>query len=124
MNNNNSNSILRVVVGGYLIYLAYGLFKDLRAGTIDKPALFVAAMIFFVAAGGVIIFFGIKGMREQSQTSADEVADEALNEELEIREELDDVAANPALTKGKMAGINKELDKLKQADKAAEKTTD
>ena len=116
--NKNSSSILRVVVGGYLIYLAYGLFKDLRAGVIDKPALFVAAIILFVVSGAAIIFVSVKEIAKQSKMSAEEVADEALDEELEAAEEVYGMYTEPALTDGKMEGINKELAKLNQADEA------
>jgi len=116
MNNRNSSNILRIIAGGYILYMAYGLIQSLRTEVIDKPWLLISAVIIFIISGGVILFFGIKGMIAQSKISDEVIADEALNEELEVEEEVYGMAVDKALNNGKMASINQELERLKQAD--------
>jgi len=116
MNNRNSSNILRIIAGGYILYMAYGLIQSLRTEVIDKPWLLISAVIIFIISGGVILFFGIKGMIAQSKISDEVIADEALNEELEVEEEVYGMVVDKALNNGKMASINQELERLKQAD--------
>gem|GEM_PF-6988769 len=96
--------------------MAYGLIQSLRTEVIDKPWLLISAVIIFIISGGVILFFGIKGMIAQSKISDEVIADEALNEELEVEEEVYGMVVDKALNNGKMASINQELERLKQAD--------
>jgi hypothetical protein len=98
------------------LYMAYGLVQSLRTEVIDKPWLLISAVIIFIISGGVILFFGIKGMIAQNKMSDEAIVDEALNEELEAEEEVYGMDVDKVLNNGKMASINKELERLKQAD--------
>ena len=59
MNPNTTRSTLLAVVGGYLIYLAYSLAKDLinQAPTDLPPALMIVIIVLFSLSGiGIIIY--------------------------------------------------------------------
>jgi len=60
-----TSGILRIVAGGYLLYSAYNLFQAVRTGESGNPTLMIAFSILFVIVGGVILFTGIKGMKQQ-----------------------------------------------------------
>ena len=54
--NNNIRSSLRALVGGYLIYLSYQLFRGMRSGESDLPLwVSIAAIALFLTSGIVII---------------------------------------------------------------------
>ena len=113
MNRENSSNILRVVAGGYLLYLSYQMIQSLRAGEAGNKVVIIAAIGLFIILGAGILYWGIKGMIKQNQMSEDEITDANLNERLEIEEELYGEYVKPELTEGKMKGIEQELDKLK-----------
>ena len=123
MNKENSSSIIRVLAGGYLLYLSYQMIGSLRAGEADNEVLVMVAAIFFIISGAVILYFGIRGMIKQSQMSEEEVVDANLNEDLEAQEEVYGMYDEPGLTDGKMKSIEHELEKLKEADKSADEST-
>lgn len=58
MNNGKARSSLFGVVGAYLVYLAYGLYRDGTASdTTMSPAVRILFMVFFAAAGvGLIVW--------------------------------------------------------------------
>ena len=116
MNRENSSNIIRVLAGGYLLYLSYQMIQSLRAGEADPVWVIVAATVLFIVSGAGILYLGIRGMIGQSQMSADEVADANLDEDLEVQEEMYDEFIEPGLKEGKMKGIEQELDKLKNKD--------
>ncbi len=63
MNNPNSNrSMIFAVVGGYLLYLAYDMFKGLRDGeaTTMPTWLLVVFIVLFAAIGAALIVFAWK----------------------------------------------------------------
>ncbi len=56
---------IRVVVGGYVLYLAYTLIRDRATSTMPKWALITSLIIFIVGGIGVIahsVYLYIKGM--------------------------------------------------------------
>lgn len=55
------NLYLRIVVGGYLVYLAYDLFKlqDVQAPDYWVMMLFV---LLFVVIGAILVIFSLKGL--------------------------------------------------------------
>ena len=116
MNRENSSNIIRLLAGGWLLYLSYDIFKSLRAGNIENKILFIVAVVLFVAAGAVFVFWGIQGMIKQGQSSTEEQADENLNEDLESEEEIYDIDLEARLTTGKMKSIEQELAKLKDVE--------
>jgi len=58
MKNASVHSTLLLLVGGYVLYIAYQLFDKLRSGAEEMPfAIAVAAIVFFVLAGlGVLLY--------------------------------------------------------------------
>ena len=54
MENNQIKQILRLVVGGYLVYLAYDLIK-----TSEGQGKFIAAAVLFGLAGGVLFIHSL-----------------------------------------------------------------
>ena len=128
MRNQSTSNIIRVVAGGYLLYLAYQLITSLRTENVDNKGWLIAASVLFVVSGIGILALGIKGMIDLSKVDPDEEADANLNEELEAEEEVYGMYAEPGLTKGKVANITQELERLKAEDdnevKGEEKNTD
>jgi len=60
-NQSKASYSLRLVAGGYLIYLAYGLSQDIFAGKIiDNKVLIIAAMIIFTVAGILLVFTSVR----------------------------------------------------------------
>jgi|GEM_PF-761173 len=52
---------LRLIAGGYLLYLAYGLFQEIIAGkVIDQKILIIAATIVFTIVGAVLVVTSIR----------------------------------------------------------------
>ena len=112
MNKENSSNMIRLLAGGYLLYLSYQMITD----GVGNEWWMIAATVLFVASGASFLFLGIKGMIKQSQLSEEEIADENSNEDLEEQEELYGEFVEPGLTDGKMKGIEQELEKLKNKD--------
>lgn len=89
MNNPNGNrSMLLGVVGGYLIYLAYDMFRSLRAGepTSMPTALLIIFIILFAAIGAALLVFAWKVWkkgREETPEDRVEIPDETPPEETE-----------------------------------------
>jgi len=67
MDREKTSGILRIVAGGYLIYLAYNLFKSVSSGQSSNYMLMIAFSVLFVILGGVILYMGIKGMMQQGK---------------------------------------------------------
>lgn len=69
MNDNNNSKYnttkvgmsIRVLVGAYLIYLAYGIFKDKPSNTM----IMIAAIFFVIAGAFLVIYYGIKSFQGQ-----------------------------------------------------------
>ena len=122
MTNRNSSNIIRILGGGYLLYLAYQLINSIRTENVGSSKIWlILATVLFIVSGAGILYFGIRGMMEQNKMSDNEVADEELNEELEAEEEEYGMYAEPALKDGKMDSLEKELDRLKAEDATAKK---
>lgn len=54
MENNQMKLILRLVMGGYLVYLAYDLFQ-----TCQGEGIFIAAAVLFALAGGALFIHSL-----------------------------------------------------------------
>lgn len=103
MDREKTSGILRIVAGGYLLYIAYNLFKSVRSGQPGNYTLMIAFSILFVILGGIILYMGIKGMMQQgkfvegedseaiegseNQIESSEIAEEAEIVEAASREE-------------------------------------
>lgn len=56
--NNQTHAVLLVLVAGYMLYIAYHLFDNLRSGVADMPqAAAIAAIALFGLAGVGILGF-------------------------------------------------------------------
>lgn len=63
MGDNGKNRVrytLYAAAGFYLIYLAYGLFKQLKNGAGNEKMIMIIAMVVFAAAGAAIAVMGLK----------------------------------------------------------------
>mgnify|MGYP007070072091 CR=1 FL=1 len=93
MNPNTNRSMLMGVVGGYLIYLAYELARDLIKGVPSQmsPALTMVVVILFGGIGAALLVYAWKlWKRGREGTEEDQVVIEAedgdaaaVNEETE-----------------------------------------
>lgn len=53
----------RIVIGGYLIYLAYKLIPSFQAATkMQNMILFGSAIVLFLGVGAVLTFFSVKAL--------------------------------------------------------------
>lgn len=89
MDDNGRNRVrytLYAAAGFYLIYLAYGLFRQLKNSAGNEKMIMIVAMVVFAAAGAAIAVMGLKkgflagqdGYMEESETSED-AADSSEN---------------------------------------------
>lgn len=77
MKNKNTHSMLLTLVGGYVLYIAYHLFENLRSGAEDMPrGVAIAAIAVFAVAGLAVIAYAWKlwreSKREEKQAREDE----------------------------------------------------
>ena len=91
MRNEKMSYLIRIVAGGYLIYLAYKLFQgSIITGemTGGKKALGIAACLLFVVAGAFFVVTSLRRLMLLSQASPEELEDqgEALEENQEGQE--------------------------------------
>ena len=59
--------IVRAAVGGYLLYLSYGLYKDRAISTMSMAAMAAIIVIFVICGAGLLVHTGylfMKGMYE------------------------------------------------------------
>jgi TRAP-type C4-dicarboxylate transport system permease small subunit len=62
MRNEKFSNGIRIVAGGYLIYLAYQLIQGVITGENDSPALGIGGGVLFIAAGAAFIVLSIRSM--------------------------------------------------------------
>ncbi len=91
MRNEKMSYLIRIVAGGYLIYLAYKLFQGgIITGemTGGKKALGIVACLLFVVAGAFFVVTSLRRLMLLSQASPEELEDqgEALEENQEGQE--------------------------------------
>lgn len=67
MDREKTSGVLRIVAGGYLVYTAYNLFQSVRTGQPGNYTLMIACSVLFLILGGVILYMGIKGMKQQGR---------------------------------------------------------
>ncbi len=61
MKNQSVHATMLMLVGGYVLYIAYQIFNGLRLGKDEMPFwLGVAAVVFFVLAGLGVLFYAWK----------------------------------------------------------------
>lgn len=95
MNRDKTRMTVYILAGGYLLYLAYGLYGGLAEMT-DNRMLFIGAMVVFAVVGVVLIVTGIRGLGKvmKQDDSVDEPAEvvnekDSDDEQEESRSEID-----------------------------------
>lgn len=88
MNRDKTRMTVYILAGGYLLYLAYGLYGGLAEMT-DNRMLFIGAMVVFAVVGVVLIVTGIRGLgkvmkQDESEDEPAEVVDEPAESPFEI----------------------------------------
>lgn len=60
---------IRVILGAYLVYLAYGIIRDLRMGVqADRPLLFwIMAVLFGIGGSVLFVISFVRAMRVASE---------------------------------------------------------
>jgi hypothetical protein len=81
---------LRIVMGGYLLYLAYSLIPSIRTAVDTKEFIFWIVMVtLFFGVGSVIVFFSLKALikGEYDKGTDSESSDEQdVSNEIEANE--------------------------------------
>lgn len=97
-NNDNIKDLIRVIAGGYLIYLGIKLAMDMANGESDPnyQIVFIAAIVIFIAAGAWILFTTAKAFIAANKAGQSEVASEAEEADSSETEEADEEAAPEA----------------------------
>lgn len=77
----SGSPVLFILAGCYLLYLTWGLARDIMSGAVpDSRMIFIAiAAIVFGICGAGLVFLGIKGYRTRS--AADAEGDQKENDE-------------------------------------------
>ena len=107
--------LLRVLAGGYLMYLAYRMLKDMFATGDRKWYIFLFAAL-FLAIGPAIIIFTIRGYLRASKADREYAERQAEREERKAaaRAERAKAEGRPALDSAK--SITERLKMLNEAD--------
>ena len=76
------NLYIRILVAGYVVYLAYELVPSVREAAGNEKIWMILATAFLAIAGIVIVAFSVKGLICKEYYDADEIAEmEAAREE-------------------------------------------
>lgn len=63
-----NRALLLVLAGGYILYLAYSLLRDLLAGADGMPRIvFIGAIVLFAVSGIAILWFAWKIYRSRNE---------------------------------------------------------
>ena len=81
-----SRLVLRILAGGYLIYLGIDLISTLKEQTIS-PVISIGCALLFMAVGAVLLFVSLRSMKNGEYNEAMEEKSESENEEKEAIEE-------------------------------------
>ena len=108
MNPNNNRSMLYGVVGGYLLYLAYELVKNLidDVSTTMPQWLQILAAVFFAAMGVLLLVFAVKIWkkgRQEPEEGRVEIGDEDVPDSGEKLPESGDGPAEKETADGRAA---------------------
>ncbi len=87
MEKNSLQNVLLIVVGAYLVYLAYQLFTGLSGDEGNKIVMGIAVVVFAVAGVALIIICVMRLIRSSSQRT-DSASDEAASENADDSEKL------------------------------------
>ncbi len=89
------NLYIRILVAGYVVYLAYELVPSVRETVGSEKIWMILATAFLAIAGIVIVAFSVKGLIRKEYYDADEIAEmEAAREEK--KEDIVEQAATEA----------------------------
>ena len=82
---NKRVSIIRVIAGGYLVYLGLNLFRGMQMERPENYMLLTAASIVFVVLGALFVITGLRPMlkKEEQTEEVNDVSEEPLEAESE-----------------------------------------
>ena len=84
MNNNKGSYVLRMIAGGYLIYLAYNILTAAMRGETEGHTVPVTiAAVVFIVMGAIILVFGVRGMMQISKEENEMTEEPEKSEEEE-----------------------------------------
>lgn len=90
-NTNKSSYVLRMVAGGYLMYLAYNILVAVFNGeATTHVAILGTAAVIFMALGAIILISGIRGMKKAAHADATMLEEEEANAESEEAAEAEE----------------------------------
>ncbi len=69
------NFYIRILVAGYVVYLAYTLIPSIQEATGNKQIWLMIATAIMAFAGILVIVFSIKGLVRKEYFEADEIAE-------------------------------------------------
>lgn len=76
---------VKIILGLYLVYTAYGIVKDMRAGVAaDRPVLFYTAAAVFAVVGAAL---ALTSFRAAMKISAEELKEGERQDSLQAQEE-------------------------------------
>lgn len=80
-----TNLLLRLFIGGFLIYMAYEILTSLEGVSRTSLITLVGFSIFFIISGGVIVIHSLYKLikRQYYDPMADDAGEEAENDDLE-----------------------------------------
>lgn len=88
MNNNyvpKSSLVIRMIAGGYLMYLAFQLITTLEEQTINQW-ISIGCAVLFAIAGAIMLFFSLKALKNKEYKEAWENQEEEKKEITEEKE--------------------------------------
>lgn len=71
---------LRILVAGYVLYLDYGLIQGFGETSGNDRILIGIAIVFFLIAGGAILFFSARKLIRKEYVDAEERAEEKTDD--------------------------------------------
>lgn len=83
-----SSLMIRIIAGGYLLYLAFQLITTMQEQTIS-PIITIGCSILFTVAGGIMLFFSLKALknREYKEAVEEDREEEIIEKKDEKQEE-------------------------------------
>lgn len=86
--NNNTSYTIRILAGGYIVYLGYSLITAFAKGETDMAIWMLLFPILFLIAGGGILFISIRGLMRNKKDEAQDKSNEQEREEEEDRDKV------------------------------------
>ena len=105
---------IRIILGGYLMYLAYGLRESFVLPIAKENIIFIIAAVAFVIVGILIIFFSISDLKngkfQGGEMDAEVLADDAVKHIEDLDKPIDDNVQNDSSENPAAASSNIAVD--------------